>query len=390
MQLEHTFSNYKIFRFLFSFALLVAFSLFAGTEGIKSSSQIVSAFILFIYTGVSFFTIFISRVTIFDILLDITFISGFIFTDFNRLKYFSILYLFPLFFSGFNFKPTFAYTVSLITIIEYMLVFLLYEEYKNTGYLNFFLNSFAFIIITTAGIKLKEEIEKQQKYIKRLEEERRETQLYKKLYRISAELAHEIRNPLSSIKAAAELLSEGKVNPKLLNMIKEEAIRLNKLLSDFLLLSKPRGSEKVKINVKEMLNRIISLYDEKGIVELNILGNPYIFMDEKGFESAVSNVLKNAVEWARSSVVVNVYSTSEKLFIEIEDDGPGIKEEDKEKIFDPFFTRTEGGTGLGLAIAKKVVIENGGNIFVEKSKLGGAKFVLIFSIGRENESNSGR
>nr|WP_242462870.1 HAMP domain-containing sensor histidine kinase [Persephonella atlantica] len=207
---------------------------------------------------------------------------------------------------------------------------------------------------------------------------------------MSAELAHEIRNPLSSIKAAADLLSEGNINPKLINMIKEESTRLNRLLSDFLLLSRPREAEKIKINVKDMLNRIVNLYDKKGIVKLNVVGSPYIFIDEKGFESAVSNVLKNAVRWAENSVVINVYGTSEKLFIEVEDDGPGIKDEDKEKIFDPFFTKSEGGTGLGLAIAKKVVMENGGSIFVEDSELGGSKFVLIFPVGRENESNSSR
>ncbi len=390
MQLEYNISNYKIFRFLFSFALLVTFSVFAGTEGIKSSSQIVSAFILFVYTGISFLTLFISRTTIFDILLDITFISGFIFTDFDRLKYFSILYLFPLFFAGFKFRPLFAYIISLTTVIEYLLIFIFHKEYYQTGYLNFFLNSFAFIIITTAGVKLKQEIEKQQKYIEKLEREKRETQLYKKLYRISAELAHEIRNPLSSIKAAADLLSEGNLNPKLINMIKEESVRLNKLLSDFLLLSRPRGKEKIKINVKDILNRIIHLYDKHGIVKLNVLGNPYVLIDEKDFESVVSNVLKNAIEWAKNSVVVNVYTIGEKLFIEIEDDGPGIKEEDKEKVFDPFFTTKESGTGLGLAIAKKVVMESGGSIFVEGSELGGSKFVLIFPIGREDESGSSR
>ena len=390
MQVEHTFSNYKILRFAFSFALLVTFSIFAGTAGLKSNTQILAAVILFIYTTISFITIFIEKITIFDAILDISFISAFIFTDFDRLKYFSILYLFPLFFSGFKFSSLSAYLVTFTAAAEYFSLFVFYREYDQTGFLNFLLNAVAFVFITTAGVKLKQQIEKQQRYIKKLEEEKRVSEVYKRLYRISAELAHEIRNPLASIKAAAELLTEGNPNPKLLKMIKEESERLNKLLSDFLLLSRPKESEKVMVNVKDILLRIKELYGKNRKISLNVTGNPKLFISEKGFESAVSNIVKNAVEWSKEKVVINVYTMNDKLFIEVEDDGEGIKEEDKEIIFEPFFTKSSSGTGLGLAIAKRVVIENGGNIFVEDSHLGGAKFVLTFPLGGENESDNSR
>jgi len=344
-----------------------------------------AAVILFIYTAVSFITLFIEKVTVFDTLLDITFITAFIFTDFERLKYFSILYLFPLFFSGFSFRLKYALMVVAVAVAEYMMLFFFYKEYTHSGYLNLLLNSVAFFLIAMAGAKLKQQIEKQQKYIEKLESEKRENELYKKLYRISAELAHEIRNPLASIKAAADLISEGNPNPKLIKMIREEASRLNKLLSDFLLLSRPKESEKVNVNVRDILYRLKELYGKDREIVLNVKGSPYIYISEKGFGSAVSNVLKNAVEWSKSKVVVNAYVMNDKLFIEVEDDGTGIPEENRKTIFEPFFTTSEGGTGLGLAIAKRVVMENGGDIFVEDSSLGGAKFVLIFPLGRKDE-----
>jgi len=390
VQVEHTFSNYKILRFVFSFALLVTFSIFAGTAGLTSSAQILAAVILFVYTTVSFVTIFINKITIFDTILDVSFISAFIFTDFDRLKYFSILYLFPLFFSGFRFSSSYAYIVTITATVEYLSLFVFYREYDQTGFLNFLLNAVAFMLITTAGVKLKQQIEKQQRYIKKLEEEKRVSEVYKRLYRISAELAHEIRNPLASIKAAADLMAEGNPNPKLLKMIKEESERLNKLLSDFLLFSRPKQSEKVTVNVKDILLRIKELYGKGKKISLNVAGNPELLISEKDFESAVSNIVKNAVEWSKEKIVISVYTMNDKLFIEIEDDGEGIKEEDKERIFEPFFTKSSSGTGLGLAIAKRVVMENGGNIFVEDSHLGGSKFVLTFPLGREDEGDNSR
>ncbi len=173
-------------------------------------------------------------------------------------------------------------------------------------------------------------------------------------------------------------------------MIRNEADRLNRLLSDFLLLSRPKESEKTLINVKESVLRFQELFKDHKDIIVNVSGNPYVYMSEKAFDSVLSNLIKNAVEWAKSKIVINVYELGDKVYIEIEDDGEGIKPEIRDKIFEPFFSTSKTGTGLGLAITNRIVIENKGNILVEDSSLGGAKFVLIFPAGRKNESSDSR
>ncbi|WP_456399901.1 sensor histidine kinase [Persephonella sp.] len=384
MYLEKIFFNYKLGRFFFSFALLFAYAIFVGTDNLQGNNFPFSAVILFSYTLTSFFSIYIKKINILDFLLDVTFLSALIFTDFNAMKYFSILYLIVLFFAGFLLKPSYAYTVSLITFFLYTTLFFMNWNVTEGGLINLFLNGSAFGIIVYAGTKVRERIQFQEQYIRSLEIEKQRAELYKKLYRIAAELAHEIRNPLASIHGAAQLLGEGNLNEKLLNMIKKESERLDHLLKEFLLLSKPREIQERYINIREFLKQIINLYSRGDReVYLEIEGNPVIYIDERELHSGISNILKNALEWSKQKVILKAYEKDNKVIIEIEDDGEGIKEEDKEKIFEPFYTKRKSGTGLGLAIAKRVFVENEGNIIVEDSELGGAKFIIQIPLKRE-------
>lgn len=132
------------------------------------------------------------------------------------------------------------------------------------------------------------------------------------------------------------------------------------------------------------MKQLVSLYgSEDKKIELRVYGNPVIYIDERELHSGISNIIKNAIEWAKSTVILKAYEKDGNLIIEIEDDGEGIKEEDREKIFEPFYTKRKSGTGLGLAIAKRVFVENGGNITVEESDLGGAKFLIQIPLVRE-------
>jgi len=381
--LEKIFFNYKLGRFFFSFALLFAFSVFAGTFKTNYEKFPFAAVILFSYTLTAFLSLYIKRINFLDFLLDITFLSALIFTDFDAMKYFSVLYLIVLFFAGFVLKPFYAYFISFIAFFIYSFLFFLNWNFRDAALINLLLNGSAFGIIVYAGTKVREKIQFQEEYIRSLEKEKQQAELYKKLYRIGAELAHEIRNPLASIHGAAQLLSEGNINEKLLGMIRKESERLDQLLKEFLLLSKPREIQERSIDINEFLKQLVNLYSNKGKkVDLIVQGNPVIYIDERELHSGISNIIKNALEWARSRVVLKAYEKDNNLIIEVEDDGEGIKGTDKEKIFEPFYTKRKSGTGLGLAIAKRVFVENGGNIIVEDSKLGGAKFLIQIPLVR--------
>ncbi len=394
MYLEQLLKNYKIYRFIFSFTLLISFGLFViFSEKVRSDYILIPTVILTIYALASFFSLYLKRTTIIDFFLDITAISGFIFYDFDRLKFFSILYLFPLFFAGFLLSRTQAYIVTLSAFLLYTFMFIFFGTFEGfDALLNIILNGVAFISIILAGIKLKEKIKSQEAYIEVLEKEKKENELYRRLYRMAAELAHEIKNPLTSIKAAAELLGEGVYSPKLTDMIKQESERLNLLLKDFLMLTKPKQSNPVKIDVGNTLKRILETYrTQDKEIEFILKKNYTLYMDEKEFISAISNIIKNAFEWAKSKVKVVVDGTKDFVIIIVEDDGPGIPKEEMNKIFEPFYTKREHGTGLGLAIAKRVIVENQGYLFVDPNKKNGTRFVIqlpVYKEGRDESTDS--
>ena len=395
MYLEQLLKNYKIYRFIFSFTLLISFGLFVifSQEDIRSDYILVPTIILTVYALASFFSLYLKRTTIVDFILDITAISSFIFYDFDKLKFFSLLYLFPLFFTGFLLSNIQAYLVALYTFILYTLMFIFLGTFQGfDAILNIILNGIAFIAIILAGIKLKEKIKSQEAYIEILEKEKKENELYKRLYRMAAELAHEIKNPLTSIKAAADLLSEGVYSSKLTDMIKQESERLNQLLKDFLMLTKTKQSNPVKIDVGKTIKRILETYRKKDKEIEFIQKKDYvIYMDEKEFISAISNIIKNAFEWAKSKVKVVIDGTKDHIIIIVEDDGPGIPKEDINKIFEPFYTKRESGTGLGLAIAKRIIVENQGYLFVDPNMKNGTRFVIqlpVYKEGRDESTDS--
>ncbi|MGQ0508317.1 MAG: sensor histidine kinase [Myxococcaceae bacterium] len=202
----------------------------------------------------------------------------------------------------------------------------------------------------------------------------------------AAVVSHEIRNPLGAIVNAVHLLRRGKPRAgsltDLLSMIESEAMRLDKLVNDLLLLARPLEPRLKPVELGWLVERSIVLLDsyeqvrlrfsEPGKTELWAIG------DEDQLQLAVGNLLSNALDASPAQGQIDVVLGLEggRPTIAVEDRGSGIRETDLNRIFEPFFTTRATGTGLGLAIVKRVVQAHQGSIVVSNPAAGGARFAV--------------
>lgn len=380
------FNYYKIGRFIFALTLLIAFQI-AGLPYANPSLRNV----LIIYCAIVLMRLMIrsEKANYFDFLLDIVFISAMVYLSFGIYSYLTLLYLFPIFFGSvlIETKKTVLFPLS-ATVLYAATYYIGNMILERESILNILLHFLAFSLIALAGDYLKTRMENQERYIKRLEEERIKMQGYERLYRVSADLAHELRNPLASITAAAQFLKEGKSAADFVEMLCTETSRLNTLVNDFLLFSRPSDAPKESVNLSEVIKYAADLPDCGKKIIFDIQENAAITANRTFMEVAVRNVIKNSIEAAKSEIKVTLRSNpplppsarggERRVAIDIEDDGAGVEEDMRDKIFEPFVTTKATGTGLGLAIAYRMITSFGGTIMVDKSALGGAKFSIMF------------
>jgi signal transduction histidine kinase len=381
--LNSVITGYKLARFVFSVSFLVSYFVYLSIGKVNLINFPLT--ILIIYSLISFVLAFYKNIDLTEFLLDIVFISVFIISNFESIYYLSLLYLFPIFFYGMLSGKNITYILSGLSLTIYVLIRFIFSHDKLYDLLlPSFLHGFSFFIIAFAGISLNKRLKKQQEEISKLEEEKKKNEIYKKLYEISANVAHEIKNPLASISGAAQLLKEKKYDENLIDIIYKETKRVDNLLKDFLNLSHTYQGEEKLINLKDFIEEIVNLYKNEKNFQIDV-ENITVKVNEKALRSIVENLIKNAVYWSKNTVSVKLKKEKNKIKITVEDDGSGIKPEIKEKIYDPFFTTRHDGTGLGLAIAKNTAINIGGNIFATKSEnLGGAKFIVEVPVKDES------
>lgn len=209
---------------------------------------------------------------------------------------------------------------------------------------------------------------------------------------MAAGLAHEIRNPLVSIRTFTQLLPERIEDEEFRNTFLEltisEVDRICLLINELLAFARPAPAELQHVDLNDCLERICLLLDSqaRGVsVSLECVGSvglPMVTADEDQVKQVVMNVILNAIQACSSGGHVRVTTASDFSFdeprvaIRVTDDGPGIEEERLAHIFDPFYTTRTEGTGLGLSIAHQIVARHGGAIDVETELGAGTTFVI--------------
>jgi len=242
---------------------------------------------------------------------------------------------------------------------------------------------------------------------KRLEELHLRAERLEAVAELSASLAHEIKNPLASIRSSVEQLGRAKrANPDekfLTGLVVRESDRLSRLLSEFLDFSRVRATECRPLDLHAIAAAAIRLVREHpdcpddAVIDL-AGGNTEMEGDEDLLHRVVSNLVLNAVQAAGKGARVTVRTgrpashelprgagIENPVALAVSDNGPGIPENLRTRLFDPFVTGRVGGTGLGLAIVQRAVEAHRGLVLVDSTEGKGTTFTVYFPAARRKE-----
>ena len=231
----------------------------------------------------------------------------------------------------------------------------------------------------------------------RLQQRRHEESTLRTLGEMSAVLAHEIRNPLASLKGNAQLLTErladGSAEHKKAQRLVSEATRLERLSTDLLELARTQKPSKTETNVKALIERAVEAAGVPGVKVVAFQAPESWRVDADRIQQVLVNLIRNAhqanLRQANESgargegrdgregdVTVGAQETQDVLHLAVLDRGPGVDEVAARRIFEPFFTTRTQGTGLGLAVSRRIVEMHDGDITVVPRDGGGSVFTV--------------
>lgn len=269
------------------------------------------------------------------------------------------------------------------------------EQYKSIVKFQYLIFGLSILIMALIFLALLLIVHKAERIIEQRAKERRELEeqlhLAERLAALGemvAGVSHEIKNPLGIIQSTAELLGgmpeADEAQKRLSGVIKEESIRLNSIVTEFLDFARPQVINLKECRLEEIIRKNLSFlapeFDKKGIVvndDLN--GRSLGFQaDQELLYRALLNIFLNAMQSMSNSgsITVKVEEDKDNYRIEIEDTGRGISQQNMKKIFNPFFTTKERGSGLGLPIVKKIIEGHKGTIGIRSVEGVGTKVIV--------------
>ena len=229
----------------------------------------------------------------------------------------------------------------------------------------------------------------------RLAERLEHTRRLAELGEMAARVAHEVRNPLNAINGAAHFLATEYANDEIIekftSLIKRQSGRIDQVASDILYAAKPLRLARTSVDVDAVVDQVLAALGEEiqgqgiSVVRRAAPDLPRLQADELQIEQALTNIIQNAVESMPSGGTLSIGTAEDAaggwLRISVQDTGSGIRPEDRDHIFQTFFTTKAKGTGLGLSIVEGVLKNHGGKIFIEQPEGAGTRVVLCLPAG---------
>lgn len=200
------------------------------------------------------------------------------------------------------------------------------------------------------------------------------------LGQLASVIAHEVRNPMTTVKGYLQLLSTKDLylnDKEIFQMMIDEIDRGNSIITEFLLFSKNKVYERKLTNLNDIISTILPLLtatathsEDNVVVDLQNVSN--LWLDHGEIKQLIVNLFKNALEAIKpgDKIIIRTYENVDGVFFEVEDNGPGIPKEILNELGTPFFTTKETGTGLGLAVCYSIIARYKGHIDINSSSLG--------------------